>query len=791
MNQDHHLKTQQNAEVLPSFFCTIASSESHQLINKEELERIIKFDAMTKNRTELYRKQLPISKSLADGTKIMMPGITASALMDGLGKQIANITQPTYWIAVDIDKIPAEKMDSVIQKADADPHVMARYITASGMGTRILCRYLPIDDDEVTVVELFDVMVRKAMDYFSRLLGVPADEKCCDITRMCGLANDPTAFFNWDAEAFAADSKDLKKLYTRKAVQEKYAKRSSRRKPVSQKMVKLTKSIPTMEEAADHIKNLLESWGKFFGTGTHNDYVYHFGLVCVRYDIDQKEATDYADREFGTQYPKTASIMQQCYKHQELRGTWHFMRKGESYGKNPSTKAVKQWLNMRYRFHHNEVTGFYEICCQNPLTGKFPRWTRMDDNIENSLWIEMDEDGLHVQMPRLHAIINSDFSDAYDPFDEYLRSLPEWDGQTDYIDQLAERIHVSEIAGYHHSMEDFKYFFKKWFVAMVVSWVTKSVVSQTVLIFVGKGGIFKTTFFNMLLPAVLRFYFINESTACYTDKDFMEAFSSKALMCLDEFETAFGKNLSAFKSCVTKLYFSIRRPYDKYRTELPHRAALCGTSNSVQIISDEENRRYSPWQIDSIESPIDHPIDYQHVYAQAVALGKEVMKRKKNHEDGWVFWLTYDDIEVMREHNKMFMISNYMEDQILRLYRVPEEGIDAKFVKFRYSAEIMERIGGCPALSRNFFQQNLASIMLRLGFKKLHKSKGNGWIVIEKDTGEIKTDSIVSPKEWEDSKKKKSDASDSDEGKKKSDASDSDADKNKKKDSSDSDNNKK
>lgn len=78
--------------------------------------------------------------------------------------------------------------------------------------------------------------------------------------------------------------------------------------------------------------------------------------------------------------------------------------------------------------------------------------------------------------------------------------------------------------------------------------------------------------------------------------------------------------------------------------------------------------------------------------------------------------------------------------------------------------------------------------MLRLGFKKLHKSKGNGWIVIEKDTGEIKTDSIVSPKEWEDSKKKKSDTPDSDKGKQKS---DSDADKNKEKDSSDSDNNKK
>ena len=109
------------------------------------------------------------------------------------------------------------------------------------------------------------------------------------------------------------------------------------------------------------------------------------------------------------------------------------------------------------------------------------------------------------------AIINSDFSDSYDPFEEYLRSLPEWDGKTDYIGQLAERIHVSHIADYHHTQEDFKYFFKKWFVAMVVAWVTNTVVSQTVLIFVGKGGIFKTTFFNMLLPPVLRAYFSIQS----------------------------------------------------------------------------------------------------------------------------------------------------------------------------------------------------------------------------------------------------------------------------------------
>ena len=749
MNENYSI-SEEVEEVLPSFFWTIASSEGHQLINKDELVRIIKFDEMTKNHTELYRKQVPISKALADNTKLMMPGITASVLMDGQGKQVANILKPTYWLAVDIDKIPEEKMQEVIAKADKDPYVMARYVTASGHGLRILARYKPFDDPEVTAVELFDVVVRKAMDYFSILLGVPADEKCCDITRMCGLAHDPTAYFCWNSKPFELESKDIKRLYFKKSMAEKYERHSSRRRKPSQKMVSLAKHIPTIDEAAASIEKLLETWGKAFEPSRHNDYVYNFGLTCLKYNIDQKEATDYADQHFSAQYPKTVSVMNQAYKHQEQRGTWQFMRKGESYGKKPSMKMLKQWLSMRYEFHRNEVTGYYEVCSRDVIKGKFHHWTRMDDNIENSLWIEMEEDGLQTLLPRLHSLINSDFSEKYNPLLDYLTALPAWDGKTDYIQMLADRIHIADTDGAHHTQEDFRYFFKKWFVAMVVTWVTDTVVGQTILIFVGKGGLFKTTFFDKLLPKILHDYFINESTASYTDKDFMEAMASKALMCLDEFETAFGKNLSAFKSCVTKLFFSIRRPYDKYRTELPHRAAMCGTSNSVQIISEEENRRYSPWLIESIDSPIDHPIDYQHVYAQAVALGKEVMERQRKHEDGWVFWLTTEDIEVMREHNKIFMISNYMEDQILRYYRVPGKDVEARYIKFRYSSEILERIGGCPALSRYIYQQNLASTLLRLGFERKRRSKGMGWFVIEKEVGEMNTDAIVSPSEWED-----------------------------------------
>ena len=93
------------------------------------------------------------------------------------------------------------------------------------------------------------------------------------------------------------------------------------------------------------------------------------------------------------------------------------------------------------------LTGFYEVESRFVLDGKYPDWVRIDDNIENSIWSEMDESGLHLSEKTLHNIINSDFSEPFDPLDDYLRSLPKWKKgeEPDYIDQLADRIEVENL----------------------------------------------------------------------------------------------------------------------------------------------------------------------------------------------------------------------------------------------------------------------------------------------------------------------------------------------------------
>lgn len=96
----------------------------------------------------------------------------------------------------------------------------------------------------------------------------------------------------------------------------------------------------------------------------------------------------------------------------------------------------------------------------------------------------------------------------------------------------------------------------------------------------------------------------------------------------------------------------------------------------------------------------------------------------------------------MQQHNLLFMVPNYAEEQIKRFYRVPTPDTSERFIKFRYTAEIVERICTNPVMRKNFEYQSIGSIMSRLGFPKAHRRKGNGWFVVEKEGAEINTEAF-------------------------------------------------
>lgn len=86
------------------------------------------------------------------------------------------------------------------QKARNMPFTMVFYITVSGKGFRILLRYMRPEGCNLTATELHLLAIRKAMSMYDKLLGISSDKQCQDMVRSCGLAYDPEAYFNWNAE---------------------------------------------------------------------------------------------------------------------------------------------------------------------------------------------------------------------------------------------------------------------------------------------------------------------------------------------------------------------------------------------------------------------------------------------------------------------------------------------------------------------------------------------------------------------------------------------------------------
>ena len=740
MKKDQNNNSKNGTATMPSYFPCIKSSESHPLADWLYLKSVITSSPELRMMTETYRKRLAISKQFADQYKPEMPAITVSALMNGYGRQLADFLKPTYMFQLDFDHVKKEDMEQLIQLVRGDSHTMVEYITVSGRGFRVFCAYRPVDDDDISVLELFDAVLQKAMAYYTQLLGIAPDKQCVDITRCAGLAYDPDAYFRWDAEPFALGPKDLNPLYTKKALQAKYsarrnAKGGKRSSKVKEEAKSSDKGAPTIEEAASHIKELLDLWGYRFEPEHHNEYVWHFADICIYYGIPQEEVQTYADREFGTSYEDTASVIKSRYKHLNKFGIWHFYRHGEGRSAKPSVRGIKQWLLTHYLFRRNVLTGFYEVESRFVLDGKYPDWVRIDDNIENSIWSEMDESGLHLSEKTLHNIINSDFSEPFDPLDDYLRSLPKWKKgeDPDYIDQLADRIEVENLPDNEHTQSLFRYFFKKWLVAMVVAWVTLKVVNQMILIFVGKGGIFKTTFFERLLPPSLREYFANDSAGDYKSKEFLELIASKGLVLLDEFGVPHGKNLNSLKSSITKMAVTYRIPYHMYSCQLKRNASFCATSNNVHIIPEDESRRYMTWHIRKIENPYTHPFNYEGIYSQAVALARKVLEKKKKGltEDDWKYWLTDEEIKRQSVRNKLFQVNDYIAERILKFYKVPDEDTPVQNIFRRRTSDILERICTNSIFRDTMSNRDISQTMQNLGFQQKHEEDGNKWIVSE------------------------------------------------------------
>jgi predicted P-loop ATPase len=271
--------------------------------------------------------------------------------------------------------------------------------------------------------------------------------------------------------------------------------------------------------------------------------------------------------------------------------------------------------------------------------------------------------------------------------------------------------------------------FKKWFVAMVASWMKDEVVNHTVLVLVGRQGIFKTTWLDNLIPPELRAYSSKLPLSGQISKDDRLRLCENGLLNIDELDAICGREMNIVKSLLTSTDVNERAAYGRLKERRVRLASFCASTNKREFLTDiTGNRRWLPFEVESIQNPFHTIIPYERLYAQAKALVEEGI---------FSYWFDMEEMEVLEAHNEEFRAQENEEQLLPILFDVPAEGKG----EFMTTAEISDRLVTYGSIKKPMSTRQLGVLLSKMGFtkKKMHMSDTSvrGWIVYERKIDEI------------------------------------------------------
>ena len=640
------------------------------------------------------------------------------------GKGRSNIRQLTGMSLVDFDHVlptdgTADKADTTAlqelkAKIIADPHTLMSYITMSGNGLRVIFTYeiapefsgVPKDEEEVKKFEAYYQQAFYAGNaYYEKLLGAKADMQCKNITRLSGLAHDPEVFLRPQSEVTPFTAEEISTAATAYVKQSKEDKQMQRIQTYFDTLI-----APQLAKAKIE-----------FRSGSHNDYVMRVGYKLAERRFSKKVALRWAMQKFGKDYPDTEQVINSCFANASPYAKQGGGGDSRGDSKTATVEEIKSFLDGHISLRFNEITSRveYKIPADNTDARRF---MPVNDRIVNSLWSQMSTI-TRVNIQDMYRVIESDYVPVFNPFKAYLNNLCQSVksvGDRDYIQELAQTVRVK---GGEQEQMLWHLYLKKWLVGMVASWISDDVVNNVILVLIGEQGAYKTTWFNYLLPPPLKQYFYTKTNANRMSKDDILTLAQYALVCCEELDTMRPAELNQLKAAVTMPSIDERAAYAHYHEHRKHIASFCGTGNNTQFLSDPTgNRRWLPFEVESIVSPRDHPFHYEGIYSQALAL----------YKSGFQYWFTKEEIQELNRHNRQFE-TPHLERELVSLYfRVPKEGENGMFMT---SARAIQIIG--TGISQKLNPTRVGLSFNELGFQRVRYHGIRGYLVIQRTAEEM------------------------------------------------------
>ena len=375
------------------------------------------------------------------------------------------------------------------------------------------------------------------------------------------------------------------------------------------------------------------------------------------------------------------------------------------------------------------------------------RWRYITNADINSIVCDCcAETGANITAKEILTVLNagSSYIPRVHPLRDYVLSLkPYTPDQPDWIDMVARQVKVKplgeEAKGDKARGEElWRLCFKKWFVAMVASWIKDEVVNHQVLVLIGRQGIFKTTWLERLIPPHLRNYCCKLANATQLSKDDRLRIAEFGLINMDELDAMTPRELSAMKSVITASDVNERAAYGYTKERRVRLASFCASSNKREFLTDMTgNRRWLPFEVESIQNPFYTTQPYDLMYTEALYL----------IENDFNYWFDMEEIDTLEEHNEAFRAQDSEEQLLPILFDIPAEGKG----EFMTTAQISERLVSYGNIKKPMSVSQLGMLLGKAGYRAVTRGNRNarvrGWIVYQRNTDEINVNKTLLAKD--------------------------------------------
>ena len=310
---------------------------------------------------------------------------------------------------------------------------------------------------------------------------------------------------------------------------------------------------------------------------------------------------------------------------------------------------LEDFLKRRYVIRFNSVTDELEFRERNSIRFSF---RPLDKRARNSIAIHALKEGIQAWDRDIDRFLNSESIPVYNPVEEYLYEVGEWDGR-DRIRELADKV----VCRHPHWRD----LFYRWFLSIVAHWLgrDKQHGNATTPVLIGPQGFRKSTFCRILLPPEPRFGY-TDSLDFSSKRDAERYLGRFFLVNLDEFDQISVNQQAFLKHLLQKPSASIRKPYGTNILEMRRYASFIATSNHSDLLTDlSGNRRFICVEV---TEPIDTniTINYGQLYAQAV---HAVMHGER-------YWLDDTDEAILKESNEEFRQVSPLEHLFLSRFSI-------------------------------------------------------------------------------------------------------------------------